>query len=680
VTRRPARVANRLRRLGQVAAASLAAFAAVAAGAPGTAAAAPCPADPAESLLPCDLEVSGGEEAWHAGNVFSLGWRNPPQDGGPPVAAVHYRVLDASMQVVLGEKRIDWAAEWIEHVSVPFVPGVYTAEVWLEDAAGNLGPPVPARLRFDDARPGHVDPLPASGWIGRPDFPYAIRFDHPTDPRPLSGIRGYAVAVDRDAGGDPCAAADRCTETETDLRGGAEEDALSLAGLPEGTSYVHAAAVSGSGMKSASVGHAVLRVDTTDPVTTLSGAPGGWANRPVTLVASATDAASGMAPVSGDASPFTAIRVDGGAPVAAAGDMARTTVIAPGVHTVAYYARDAAGNADDGSSANGQANPPPATATVRVDPEPPRVAFASAQDPRDPETIEARVLDSLSGPDRSRGEIAVRRAGSDDRFEALPTGVEGGGLRARWDSGAYPPGLYEFRATGFDLAGNASTTRRRASGAAMVLPNPLKRQSALKAGLGERATRLVPFGRGALYAGRLIAGRRTPLAAAPVRVVERFDAGAGERVSTVRTDSGGFFALRLAPGPSREIVAAFAGTATASRAVAAPVRLSVRGGVRMQASSAVAPVGGRPVVFRGKVMGAIPPGGKYVQLQFRLPGVPWTEFRTIQTDPRGRFRYAYGFNDDDSRGVRFQFRAFAPAQGGWPYEPAGSRPLAVRGR
>ena len=69
-----------------------------------------------------------------------------------------------------------------------------------------------------------------------------------------------------------------------------------------------------------------------------------------------------------------------------------------------------------------------------------------------------------------------------------------------------------------------------------------------------------------------------------------------------------------------------------------------------------------------------------MELQFRLPGLPWTEFRTVQTDRRGRFRYGYRFSDDDSRGVRFQFRAYAPAQGDWPYEPGGSRPVAVRGR
>jgi hypothetical protein len=69
-----------------------------------------------------------------------------------------------------------------------------------------------------------------------------------------------------------------------------------------------------------------------------------------------------------------------------------------------------------------------------------------------------------------------------------------------------------------------------------------------------------------------------------------------------------------------------------------------------------------------------------VQLQFRLDDLAWSEFRTVQTDRRGRFRYAYRFSDDDSRGARFKFRAYAPAQESWPYEPGGSQPLIVRGR
>ena len=109
----------------------------------------------------------------------------------------------------------------------------------------------------------------------------------------------------------------------------------------------------------------------------------------------------------------------------------------------------------------------------------------------------------------------------------------------------------------------------------------------------------------------------------------------------------------------------------------------MRSGVALRVSSTVARIGGRPVVFRGGVAArgtAIPAEGKTVQLQFRLPGLPWSEFRTIHTDPHGHFHYAYRFADDDSRGAHFQFRAYAPAQAGWPYEPAGSLPVAVLGR
>ena len=75
----------------------------------------------------------------------------------------------------------------------------------------------------------------------------------------------------------------------------------------------------------------------------------------------------------------------------------------------------------------------------------------------------------------------------------------------------------------------------------------------------------------------------------------------------------------------------------------------------------------------------IPARGLPVQLEFRLPGLPWTQFRTVQSDAAGRFSYPYSFSDDDSGGVRFLFRAFVPATGDWPFVPATSRQVAVTG-
>ena len=668
-------------------------------------------ANAAAGMQPQNLQVDGGEESWHADSDFRLDWTNPAPPEKMSIAAVHYRVRNPADAVVVADTRIDWAANRVG-VHVPGIPSVYTAEVWLEDNAGGQWAPVEAKLRFDDSRPGPVGPLAPSNWIGRTALPYAVHLSHPTEPLPLSGIRGYAVVADALPDSTPCADSAHCTDAEVDLHGGIEDDSWALAELPEGTSYVHAVAVSGAGLKSPTAASGVLHVDTADPVTTLSGVPGGWANRPVALLATAVDSTSGMR-AGGSDGPFTAIRVDDLAPTVAPGSSASTTVIGDGVHTIAYYARDAAGNVNDGGAGNGVANRPPSTTTVRIDRTAPSASFLNAQSPEDPEAIEVRIADGLSGVDSSKGQISVRRTGSGEPFDPLPTEVAGARLRARWDSDAYPAGEYEFRATGYDAAGNTVVTEQRANGASMVLPSPLKIPTAMQAGFGGRvlvwhrcerhgerrrcrrqvvrgfeqrpSARVLPYGRPTLFSGRLTAGLGSPLGQVPVKIIERFAPGAstGERVTFAMTDADGMFTARLAPGPSRQVSAVFLGTRTLSRSSAAPIRLGVLGGVRMRPSAAVATVGGRPVVFAGKVEAgdtAIPAGGKSVQLQFRLPGLPWTEFRTIQTDPAGHFRYPYRFADDDSRGVRFEFRAFAPAQNGWPYEPAASAPVAVTGR
>jgi hypothetical protein len=485
------------------------------------------------------------------------------------------------------------------------------------------------------------------------------------------------VAVSRSPDGDPCDAIDRCSVLETDLAGGVAERTLWLGQLPDGRNYLHVAAVSGSGMKSTAIGHAVLPVDTAAPLTALAASARGWTSRPVRLQGTAIDPGSGMAAPSGGGGPFTAIRIDGAAPIVSPGPTVEATVFGSGIHTVSAYARDAAGNFSDAALGTD-------AQTVRIDTEAPRLRFRSAQNPADPETIEAVVEDRLSGPDDTRGRIEVRPAGSRDRFAPLATEGAAGRLRARWPSEDFDPGRYEFRATAYDRAGNAATTLDRANGSPMALSAPLKRTTSLALELARRASQPLRAEQAAVLSGRLLSGRRTPLAGMPVRIVERFVPGASphERVSVVWTDSAGAFSARLAPGPSRTVLAVFGGTPTQSRSQSETVRLAVRGAIWMRASSRRARVGGRPVVFAGRVTspyGALPAEGKLVELQFRLPGLAWSEFRTVRTDRRGRFRYAYRFADDDSRGVRFEFRAYAPAQGGWPYEPAGSRPVAVRG-
>ncbi|HEX6456117.1 MAG TPA: hypothetical protein VF009_06310 [Solirubrobacterales bacterium] len=664
----------------------------------------PAVAGASEPLRITNLEVEGGEGNWHASNVFRVEWDQVPGPPSAPAAVIH-RIYDSQGQLVKGPIRETTRLNVLDSVQVPPLPDVYTLEIWLEDSQGQAGPPAFAQLRFDDARPRPPAPVGPGGWIST-DKQAQIEIGHPAEPLPLSGIRGYAFSLDSGAGGSPCAQPDRCSVAETELGGGIDDDSFPVGPLPEGTAFVRVVAVSGAGVASP-VASVPIQIDGTVPELSLQGLPGGWSSGPVRLTALAGDRLSGMA-AAGLGGPFTAIAVDGGPPAISFGESVSTWVGGNGTHHVSYYARDAAGNVDDGVL-----GPAPAEATVRIDEEPPRVFFAPAQDPAEPERIEATVNDSLSGPSSDRGTIALRRVGAHTRFEALSTEVLGGRLVARWDSDSYPAGKYEFQASGFDRAGNATTSGKRADGSRMVLVNPLKTPVTLEAGFGGRqlvwqrcrrsrhgrrcrrqritgfdarpATRTIPFGHGVRFGGRLRSTRGAPLGGFEVAVRETFAAGANPQARTtlVRTQPDGTFSLQLAPGPSREVSAAFAGTSILSRRTSRSVHLGVLAGVRLRVSAPTARVGGAPIVFSGSVDqtgAARSDKGLPIELQFRCPGADWSEFRTVEADAHGRFRYAYRFSDDDSRGVRFQFRAYVNGREGWPYEPAFSRPLAVLGR
>ena len=635
-----------------------------------------------ELLQITDLRVGGGEETWHPESAFRLYWEQVP---APPVepGAVVYRLYDQAGNPLGAPVRNTEAAQTINWLAVPPVPGTYTVEVWLEDGNGRAGPPVTAKLRFDDAAPSPPAPQAPAGWIAGNETA-VLEIGHPPSPLPISGIRGYAVSIDRGGGSLPCARADRCSLEETDLAGGIDDDSIALGTLPEGTTVARVVAVSGAGVPS-EVATAVFRADAAHPRVSLLGLPDGWSDGPLRLTAVAVDELSGMA-AAGPTGPFTAIAVDGGGFSLAAGDTVSTVVAGSGVHSVAFYARDAAGNVADGAPGL----PLPRTAAVRIDEEPPRVAFAAAQDPAEPERIEATVADRLSGPSPERGSIALRLAGTGSRFQELRTTVAAGRLVARWDSDAYPPGRYEFLATGYDLAGNAAGGTERERGGRMVLVNPLKTPVSLESGFDAEGAHLqpvrsVPYGRGVRFGGRLRTPWGASVAGVEVVVTETFAPGSVplRRTSLARTQADGTFSVYLAPGPSREVSAAFAGNRVLTKAVSGSSRLGVRASVRLRASAATAEVGGAPIVFSGRIARAGAEGADRklpVELQFRYRGAGWKEFRTVAADSRGRFRYAYRFSDDDSRGVRFRFRAVVPGQRGWPYEAAASRPVLVTGR
>jgi hypothetical protein len=665
----------------------------------------PTTAGATEPLRIEDLQVAGGEGNWHPGTAFRLDWTQVP---GPPITprAVVYRLFDSAGHLVAGPVRNTVVVHAIEPLEVPPVPGIYTVEVWLEDAEGRAGPAARASLRFDDTSPPPPAPRAPAGWLAGHEVA-VLKIDPPSGALPPSGIHGYALSLDGGDGSSPCVHPSWCSLAETDLPQGIDDDTIALGTLPEGETHARVVAVSGSGVTSP-VTSVVFRSDATLPRLSLLGVPPGWSSGPVRVTALAVDELSGMA-AAGPTGPYTALAVDGAPPALAEGSSVSTWIAGSGLHQVAYHARDAAGNVADGTPGG----PLPATAVVRIDEEPPRVLFTPTQDPAEPERIEATVADSLSGPSPDHGSIRLRRVGSHGRFEELPTRVTGGRLIAYWDSDSYPPGKYEILATGFDRAGNATIGGDRAHGAKMVLVNPLKKSTRLEAGFGGRrlvwhrcnrtargrrchrqtidrfdsrpAARAIPFGHGLRFGGRLLDISGAPLAGQEIAVTETFAQGSQppRRTTMARSGSDGSFFLQLAPGPTRDVSATFPGTRTLTRAIGRSVHLDVLASVSLRASATSARVGGAPVVFGGSVVraGAAPSAEDVpVELQFRYPGAEWSGFRTVQTDAHGRFRYAYRFSDDDSRGVRFQFRAYAKGREGWPYEPASSRPLAVTGR
>ncbi len=632
---------------------------------------------------PAGLSVAGGE-GWHAENRFSLTWSAPPA-GEPTPAAVHYRVSDAT-GAILREERRAWFELGIGSLEVAHAPGAYTAEVWFEDASGAQGPAASVPLRFDDTRPSGVSLGPVAAWIGRPDLPLRVRLGHPGEPLPPSGIRGYAAAVDANPSGYPCQAPDRCGVPETTLRGGIGDDELAIAEPPEGTSYLHVAAVSGAGVTSPTA-QAVLHVDTVDPLTRIAGVPPGWTNRAVGLEATASDSASGMEANGDGPRPFTAIRVDDGAPATAFGDTVATSVIGEGEHRVAYYARDAAGNVDDGATSGGVSNRAPSEAWVRIDRTPPRVAFPNSQDPNDPELIRARIADPLSGADPSRGWIGVRSAGSGDAYRRLPAAPPGDGeLRARWDSDAEPGGDYEFAALGYDAAGNPTLSTTRADGSPMVLGNPLKATTKLRAAFRHGVSRTVGYGRRVRVRGRLIAGLHTPLGGAPVRVIERLDAGAhpAARESTLRTDRRRALlpahASRAEPH-DRTRISGQPNAGPGERAKG--LRLQVRGRVRLRTSSGSAR--DRREAARLQRQGAGAGRARSRRRECRCGSSSGSVARRGRRSARSR---PTGAGASATPIASATTTAAAPAsssgpisrQENWPYAPAGSRPVLVTGK
>jgi hypothetical protein len=172
-----------------------------------------------------------------------------------------------------------------------------------------------------------------------------------------------------------------------------------------------------------------------------------------------------------------------------------------------------------------------------------------------------------------------------------------------------------------------------------------------------------PVVRGSLRDG---AGR--PVDGATVCLYETVDLPDGSRqlTETATTQVNGRFAMRLDPGPSRELDLVYRYN---DRILTERLAIEAR----------VVPVfqvptkslrNGQSARFRGRVPGPNAEA-RVITLQART-GRKWRTFKVLRTNSSGVYRGRYPFRSTVGR-VRYVFRALVKRQGGYPYEPGSSR-------
>ncbi len=349
------------------------------------------------------------------------------------------------------------------------------------------------------------------------------------------------------------------------------------------------------------------------------------------------------------------------------------TVPTPGEWALRVWLRDAAGNVDSRTAKQ---------VVIRWDPDPPGVEFLP-MDASAPTNIRFRATDAASG--LRSVELTLKR-GDDPVTYGLPVSLNAGVYGAVLDDETLPEDEYTVRAHVVDLAGNERTVE----GPLLKLPARIGtsltvgKRALIVHGVGAGKRRYVlrrsvrtNFGRAAKLRGRLTTPGRNPLGDRDITIAERVDLpdASWRAVGVVRTDGGGRFAFRAAPGPSRQLRFRFDGTPSI-RGRTSTVHLHVRASSSMHASRHHV-VNGEAVRFRGVVRSRpVPATGKLLQLQVFSRG-HWLTFATPRADSRGKWTYEYRFTA--TRGVaQYRFRVRLPREAGSPYAAGVSRTVRIK--
>jgi hypothetical protein len=378
------------------------------------------------------------------------------------------------------------------------------------------------------------------------------------------------------------------------------------------------------------------------------------------------------------------VRVDDGAWEVAPGPSVTAQIDGDGIHRLSYFARDLAGNRNDGSveSASGFRFAEPATVTVRIDRTTPDGAF-KRPDRSDPALQRVAVSDATSGI--AGVAIQLRREGAD--WIDLETTRRGGEYVTRVEDSRFDAGIYELRAVTTDVAGNSTAIDRFGDGAPARLELPLREATAATieagrrqpAGAGNRHQK-IDYGARPVYHGVLRDSGGSPIAGARVLVRERFDAGSAvkHRHFPAQTNSRGRLRVVGSRGPSRVARVVFAGDQRYQPTSSAFARTLVRGRVRLDSYPRTVRSGKR-AVFRGRIGTRgmqVPKRGKIYEVQLLVPGGGWKTLDEAQKSwSNGSFRFVYRFLPVE-RPVTFRVRVRVKRDQ-WAYSDSRSRQVPV---
>jgi hypothetical protein len=333
---------------------------------------------------------------------------------------------------------------------------------------------------------------------------------------------------------------------------------------------------------------------------------------------------------------------------------------------------DAAGNREPGNAS--------VPVTLRYDPEPPVLKFEQRPSD-DPTRVSVAVEDRVSGLDS--GELEIGPQGSNS-WQTIQAAKDGNRLVTHINDAAMSPGRYALRAVARDKAGNQTRTDP------ISVDLPLRAATKLEVGKAEpgrvrrrkvtilRRTVRSAFGRQVRLAGRLTTARGEPLAGAPIQVYSTVAPGGEHLIGTGSTNARGRFAYTARAAATRSLRFVYAGSPTILPSQGR-VEILTRGSSSLKVSKRRT-VNGGSVVFAGRVLGRpLPAAGKLVEVQVLLTK-GWQTFRTLRTtDPAGRWRQRYRFQN--TCGVeRFRFRARLPQEAGHPFETGASRTVSVKVR